>query len=837
MKGTDSGMINSLAFSLRALRRDWRSGELRILSIALLIAVGSVTAVGFFTDRVRQVMAQQASELLAADLVLASSDPIDVDRIKRAQVDALQTAPTLSFRSIALAGEKTQLVEVKAVGTGYPLRGMLRISAQPFVPDQPTRLIPGRGKVWVDVRLLQVLDISIGQRINLGEMTFTVTRVLTYEPDRGGDLFSIAPRLLMNITDVPATRLIQAGSRVRHKLLLAGERKNIQAFRRWLAPRLTAAERLVTLKEGRPALRAALERAESFLGLAALVSVFLAGVAIAMAARRYAQRHLDTSAIMRCLGATQGTIIKVFTWEMAVLGLGTSLIGCALGYGAHAVLAEILAGLLAATLPPPSLRPAFIGLPIGMIVVAAFALPPLLALRQVSPARVLRRDLGPMPPRSLTVYSVAIVTMTLLIAWQARDLKLIIYVIGGTLTTVAALGLVAYVLVTVLKRLRRQVGVAWRFGLANITRRAQASAAQVVAFGLGIMVLLLLTIVRSDLLEGWRRTIPQQAPNHFLINIQPDQVEALRAFLDSHNVSAPGLYPMVRARLTAINKQPVSPTMFADPHARRHAHREFNLSWASQLQTDNRVVAGRWWTPEEHGGPMISFEQGLAETLGIKIGDVLTYNIAGSEINVEVTNLRAVDWDTLNVNFFTIVPPGVLNGFPATYITSVYLPTEGKRVLAPMVKQFPNVTVLDIEALMTKVRHIMDRVSLAVEYVFIFTLLAGLAVLYAAIQATQDERRYESAVLRTLGARHQQMLSSLIAEFVALGLLAGTLAGLSASVLGYLLAEHVFHLDYHLNPWVWLLGLVGGAVGIGVAGTLGTRSALYQPPTKTLREV
>ncbi len=829
--------MNSLAFSLRALRRDWRSGELRIVSVALVIAVTCVTAVGFFTDRVHQVMRSQASELLAADLVLTSPDSIRAERLARAQGNALQTASTLSFRSVALANEKMQLVEVKAVSTTYPLRGQLRVAAELFAPDQPTDKTPDRNEAWVNARLLQVLDVSIGEVISLGEARFKVGQVLTYEPDRGGDLFSIAPRLLMNIEDVPSTRLIQAGSRVRHKLLVAGTPKNVEAFQRWLAPRLAANERLLTLKEGRPALRAAIERAESFLGLAALVSVFLAGVAVAMAARRYAQRHLDTSAIMRCLGATQKVIVKIFVWEMTALGLIASLTGCLLGYAAHMVLAQILGGLLAAELPAASLRPALVGLPVGMIVLIGFALPPILALRHVPPTRVLRRDLGAMPPRSVTVYGLAFAAMAPLMAWQARDLHLLAYVAGGTIITLVVLGLAAYMLVKTLNHLRHRVGVAWRFGLANIARRARASAAQIVAFGLGIMALLLLSVVRSDLLEGWRHTVPEAAPNHFLINIQPDQVDALQKFLHTHGVNTPGLYPMVRARLTAINGRALSPQALTDPHARRHAAREFNLSWAATLQPDNRVIAGRWWSSEDHGRSLISFEEGLAETLGITLGDVLTYSVAGNDVTVTVTNLRAVEWDSFNVNFFTILPPGVLEEYPATYITSFYVSTENKRILAPMVKQFPNVTVLDVDALMTKVRQVMDRVSLAVEYVFLFTVLAGLAVLYAAIQATQDERRYESALLRTLGAGRRQMLSSLVAEFVTLGLLAGTLAGLSASLLGYILAEYVFHLDYHVNPWVWLVGLTGGALGIGIAGTLGTRSALRQPPAKTLREV
>ncbi|MFQ5761058.1 MAG: ABC transporter permease, partial [Acidiferrobacterales bacterium] len=381
------------------------------------------------------------------------------------------------------------------------------------------------------------------------------------------------------------------------------------------------------------------------------------------------------------------------------------------------------------------------------------------------------------------------------------------------------------------------VGVAWRFGFANISRRARVSAAQIVAFGLGIMVLLLLSLVRGDLLEGWQQTIPPEAPNHFLINIQPDQTQALRDFLVAHGTAKAGIYPMVRARLIAINGKRVKPEDFDDLRARRLAQREFNLSWAARLRADNRVVSGRWWNANEHGQRLVSFEQELAATLGIKLGDVLTFDIAGSRLDIVVTNLRTVDWDTFNVNFFAILPPGVLNDYPATYVTSVYLSREGRHILTPMLQQFSNVTVIDVDALLGKVRQIMERVSLAVEYVFIFTLFAGLAVLYAAMQATQDERHYETAVLRTLGAHRGQLLRGLVAEFVTLGLLAGALAGVAASIIGYALAEFVFHFSYRLNLWVWLAGTVCGAIGIGIAGTLGTRSVLRQPPAKTLREV
>ncbi|MFQ5551856.1 MAG: ABC transporter permease, partial [Gemmatimonadales bacterium] len=536
-------------------------------------------------------------------------------------------------------------------------------------------------------------------------------------------------------------------------------------------------------------------------------------------------------------GATQRTVVGIFAWEMIWLGLVASLIGCAVGYAAHVALAEILTGFIAGSLPAPSPRPLLVGVAAGMVILIGFALPPLLALRHVPPTRVLRRDLGAVSPTSVFTFFAALAAMISLMAWQARDLTLFTWALGGTLATLLVLSLVALILVRLLNRLRGKVGVAWRFGLANIARRARGSAVQIVAFGVGVMVLLLLSIVRTDLLDGWRRTIPVNAPNHFLINVQPDQVTRLQTFLSAHGIVSPTLYPMVRARLVEINGEPVSPRRFSDAHARRHVMREFNLSWAARLRGDNHVVAGRWWIPAEHGQTLISFEQRLAETLGIRVGDRLKYNVADTELELRVINLRAVDWDTFNVNFFTILPPGVLDGFPATYVTSFYLPAGAGSMLPSLVKTFPNVTVIDVDALMTKVRLIMERVSVAVEYVFLFTLVAGLAVLYAALQATQDERRYESAVLRTLGARQHQLFRSLLAEFATLGMLAGLLAGFAATLLGYILAEHVFHIPYQLNPWIWLLGWIGGTVGISIAGTLGTRRVLHQPPLKTLREV
>lgn len=836
--------MNTPAFAFQALRREWRAGELRVLAVALIIAVASVTAVGFFTDRTRQAMQQQASELLAADLVVVSPDKPKEAWSRRARQLRLAQVETLSFVSVVLANGKPQLAEVKAVSPGYPLRGRLRTATRPFAADTPTDAIPPPGTLWLDPYLMNLLSVSVGDTVHLGAAELTVGRVLTYEPDRGGSLFSIAPRLLMNAADIPGTKLLQPGSRVRYRLLLAGEQQDIAAFRTWMAPYRNDGVQLQDVREARPEMRAALERAEQFLGLASLVSVMLAGVAVATSARRHATRHLNSSAIMRCLGATQAFITRLYLLQMAILGLAASLFGCLLGYVAQFGLAYLLSGLITASLPAASFFPFLLGGLTGLVMLLGFALPPLLRLRDVSPARVLRRDIGPLPPHALTAYAAAVAAVSALMVWHIRDLKLTAYVWGATAATLLILGAAAHLLITGLQPLRRRAG-AWRFGLANIARRAEGSVAQILAFGLGIMVLLLLSVVRADLLADWKQGLPPDAPNYFLINIQKAQLSALQRFFNQNRLHAPQWHPMVRARLIAVNGREIRPADFRNERARRLVEREFNLSWSEQPPPDNRIVAGTWWTPAEkilsskkghdNGNGVLSLEQGLAETLGLKLGDSLTYRIAGEDLRATVANLRAVKWDSFQVNFFVLAPPGLLEDFPATYITSFYLAAENKTVLSDLVKQFPNITVIDVDAIMVKVRQVMNRVTRAVQYLFLFTLLSGLVVLYAAIQATQDERMIEAAILRTLGASQRQLWSGLTAEFAVLGLLAGCLAALSASLVGYLLAARVFDVNYHFDPWLWLIGPVGGALGVGIAGLIGVKSVLQQPPLATLR--
>ena len=834
---TQRNLLEALRLAWRLLRREWRAGELRVLLAALVITVASITAVGLFTDRMERAMEMGANELLAADLLVMSSMPIGAELETEAVRRGLRTARTLSFRSVAVVGDRFQLAAVKAVNAAYPLRGTLRVADAPFAEDRPATGIPAPGSVWADARLIGILGIQVGDELELGSSRLRVAKIVSYEPDRGGDLFSIAPRLLMNLADIPATGLVQPGSRVRYRLLFAGPEEILDPFRAWLSNHLDAQARIQGVRDARPELRSALARANQFLGLAALVSVLLAGIAIAVAARRHAERHLDGAALLRCLGATQATVMRVHTLEVLGLGLAGSAVGCLLGYGAQALIVHVLGNLILAELPPPSWLPLLTGSATGLAVLAAFALPPVLRLGKVSPARVLRRDLGPMPTATIGTYAIAVLLCVALIAWHARDVRLALYVIGAGGAAVAALCLLAYALIRFLNRLRQRVGTAWRFGLANITRRAGGSVMQMVAFGLGIMMLLLISLVRGDLLSEWRRQLPPDVPNYFLINVQPAEMAAVKALLTEHGLRSAAFYPMVRGRLVAINDKPVKPDDYGDDRAQRLAARDFNLSWTAEPGSDNRIVAGRWWTRAEHGMPLLSVEQGIGKTLGFGVGDTLTFQIGGEPVTARVQSVRTVDWDSFRVNFFVVAPPGLLDGQPATYITSFHLPADQRGLLIELLHRFPSVTVIDVDALLTKVREIMNRADQGMGYVFLFTLLAGFTVLLAAIQSTLDERRHESAILRTLGADRRTVRRGLLAEFLTLGALAGGLAAFAATLLSAWLAARVFHFPYHGNPWVWLTGIAGGSIGIGLAGLLGTRMVLRHPPMESLRRL
>ena len=832
-----ANLLATSKMALRMLRRDWRAGELRVLAIAIVVAVTCVTAVVFFTDRIGQALKYQAGELIASDLRIVADHELDQSFRDKAKSIGLQVADVWNFRSMVLANEGNRLAEIKAVSHLYPLRGELRISRQLFGEGTTMDHIPRPGSLWAEPMLLRQLGVNMGDEIYVGAKKFVIDGVIKYEPDRSGDMFSIAPRVMLNLDDLPATELIQEGSRIRYALLVAGDKSAVDQYRKQVKKQLGRGERLEGVEDARQEVRFALQRAQQFLGLAAIVSVMLSFVAVAMSARRFAERHLNTCAIMRCVGAKQSHITQVFFIQLLLLSVLASVIGCTLGFVAQSVLVELLSELLVVKLPASSIWPVATGLVVGMVGLTGFALPAVMRLKEVPTLRVLRRDLGRIPPLSLSSYGFGLFAIAGLLLWQAGEIKLGSIMLGGMAVTALVLTMVSYGLIRLLKYLPTGEGIAWRFGLNNITRRTHSSVIQVLAFGVGIMVMLLLIVVRTDILQAWQHKLPDDAANRFVINIQPDQTRAVLDFFAQSKLSNVALYPMVRGRLLAINDEAVDAASFEDGRARRLVQREFNLSWATEMQKDNKIIQGQWWSDQSQAHNQFSMEEGIAKTLGVKLGDILKYSISGVEFSAEVTSIRSVQWDSFQPNFFVVASPGALDNFPASYITSFYLPAQRADVLNELVKRFPNVTVIDISAIMGQVRRIMERVALAVEYVHLFTLLAGLMGLYAAIQATQDERLRENAILRAIGAKRKRLLQGLVAEFAILGALAGLLGAIIAVVLGYVVSVHVLELEYMHNLWIWLIGPLGGAIGVGLSGTLGTRKVLSRPPLSVIREI
>jgi putative ABC transport system permease protein len=827
--------MNRMALAVRMLRRNAQAGEARVLLAGLFIAVASVTTVGFFADRVQSALNQQANELLGGDLVVIADHAIPAAFFARAREAGLATAETRTFPSMVAGAGGANLAEIKAVAAEFPLRGRLRVADSLASPDREVAGSPRPGTAWIGAPLVTRLGVAVGDTILVGRAALTIAAIITREPDSVLDYLGIAPRVLMNEADLEATGLIQVGSRVTYRLLVSGDAKAVAAFERDMRPRLGRGERIEGVRDARGEVRVSLERAQRFLGLASLLSVVLASVAVALAARRFSERQTDGAAMMRCLGATQGDLFAINAWQFLALGAVGCVTGTVAGYGAQAVLARWLSGFFTMPLPLPGVLPAVQGAVIGLVLLLGFTLPPLLALRNVPTLRVLRRDAGA-APASVAAYLLGLAALCGLIIWQAGDLRLGATALGVFAAALALAALAGYALIRTVARLRAGAAGPWRYGLANLRRRTGASLVQIIALGLGIMAMLMLTLVRTDLIARWQASMPADAPNRFAINIQTDQLPAVQRYFAQLGLATPDLYPMVRGRLLAIGERAVSPGDFTDERAKRLVEREFNLSWAEGPRADNRIVAGSWW---EKGATekQFSVEEGIAKTLAIAVGDTLTWDIAGSRFTARVTNLRKVDWDSFKANFFVIANPGVLESYPASWITSFHLPAGREEVVADLVRGFPNVSVIDLSAIMEQVKRISDQVSRAVEFVFLFAIAAGLVVLFAAITSTQDERVFEGAVMRTLGASRRQMVIVQLAEFLTIGLLAGTVAALGCVGLAYALAERVLGVPYEFNWVVPVAGLLAGGVGVAIAGLLGTRRAVDSPPLQTIRAV
>ena len=828
--------MRAVLLSMRMLSREWRSGELGVLLLALTIAVAALTGVGFLVSRISAAVAMQASQVLAADIRLESPQAIGEADMKAARDRGLRTARATGLLSVVFEGDRSQLTDIAAVTVSYPLRGAVMVADQPFARGRPATGVPPPGEVWPDSRLLAALGGHVGSRLSIGAAEFRVGRVLISRPDEGGTFTGLVPNLLMNAADLSRTQLIQPGSRVTYAALFAGAPARVTAFKAWLRAHKRPGERLRDISSTSPQIKSAVDRSGKFLTLASLVAVLLCATAVAMSARRYVARHLDSVALLKTLGATRRRIVWVTMLQLLAVALLAVVIGSAAGYISQAWLVYALRGLLATSaLPPASPMPVAMGLLTAVALLAGFALPPLLQLSRVPAIRVLRRDIGPPPPLLLLAFGPAVAVIALLIYWVVLDWKLFLGFTAGLAAFVALLVLSGALLVMAAGRLRSHAGVAWRYGVASLSRRRADSIVQLVAFGTGIMALLLLGILRNDLDGDWRMSLPADLPNYFFINIPPQSRDAFVAYLHARGAKTSRVLPMIRGRLTAIDGRPVESMRFADHRGAEFANREQNLTWSPTLGADNRVVAGRWWTPADDGQPLASISTEFEQWLGLRLGDRLTFDIAGETVTVRVASIRKVKWDSFRPNFFIVIAPGVLDRVAGTYLTSAYLAPGAAESLAGLARQFPSVSIFDIDDLLADVRSMLDKAVLAVQSVFAFTLLAGLTVLLAAVQSSREERRYESAMLRTLGASRRKVLQGVLAEFAALGVLSGLVAAAGASVAAYFLTTRILDLRYAFSPWACAVGLVGGGVIVMASGWLATRSVVRQPPLATLR--
>ena len=819
-------------FALRRLRRGWRSGELLILSAAVAIAVAASSAVSLFSERVGAAIAAQTGETLGADLMFSSRDPLPEDLVAAAAASGARTAGVVQFPSVIFAGEGSALASVKAVEEGFPLRGKVTLAAEAFGATQATAVIPALGEAWVDLRLWQELKLSRGAMLKAGAKEFRVTQLVVDEPGRGAGFADLAPRLLINARDLPATGLLVEGARAQYWLLAAGDHAQLEALGRIKPP---AGVKRVSPQDARPELRSALKRAGEFLGLAHIAAALLAAAAIALCAWQFGLRQCDEVALLKCLGARGDFILDALLLQLLLLGLAGSMAGAALGLGAQEVIARMLGSLLRLALPAPPLMPLLHSGVLALLLLLAFALPPLWQARATPPIRIFQRNAGggssPLPPLA------AAAGVLLLLWWQTETLESAAYVLAGAAGVGLVLALLAWALVRLLAPLRQAAGSSWKFGLANIARRRGATVAQVVALGLALLALLLVSVVRQDLLSAWRNKLPADTPNQFLINIQPEQIEPLQKFFAAHGYPDLPLWPMARARLVALRGAPVTADTFDDPETQRWINREFNLSWTETLGDDNRLTDGQWWGAAGRGQRWLSADKYAVERLRLKLGDTLTLDFAGKTIEFTLRNFREVSWDSFRPNFFLLAPPGVLDEVPAQRIASFYLPLEKKALLRELIGEFPNVTALDLDSVMRQVRSIMDRIVSAVEFIFLFTLAAGLCVLLAAIESTRGERARESALLRTLGARTATIRAGLLAEYATLGLLAGLVAATASQGIAWLLAVNVFDIPYGLRPLLWLSGAAAGTALVTLLGWASLRGTLATPAATVLRRL
>ena len=808
-------MIYFLTSFLRGIRQDLRSKELKWLLVALIISVSALTSVSFLADRMHRAFEFDARQLLASDLLIAADQPLPPQLIEEAQSRQLRIAQTVVFPSMATAGEHSKLASLKAVSPEYPLRGSLQVEQ---VNSQAPTFSPVSGTVFVEPALLTNLHTKVGDSLRLGDRQFLISGVLTRELDRGAAFMNFAPRVMMSLDDLRSTGLISLGSRVTYRLLLAGSDNQIAAYQQWANRYIETQNfrglRIETLENAQPTMRKTLEKAEQFLSLIALLTAMIAAVAIGLSARRYMVGQADACAALKCFGATRATILKKQIKTLLTLGLVAAIVGSTLGYLVQEVLTGLLGNLLLGNLPSISIGPILWSILFTWVLLFGFAGPPLLGLANVSPMRLIRKEFELATLATAWVALLAITTCAFLIWVAARDWKLALWVGLSFAGAIVIFSAAARGVLWLLSKINPQ-NFALRFTITAMGRRAGFAVMQITALGIAMMAILMILLLRQDLLNAWQGNIPVDAPNRFMINIQGDQKVGITQTLESGGVSKPDFSPMVRGRLVELNGRDISSADYSEENAKRLIDREFNLSYTEQLPLGNRIVSGKWISGDS---PQVSIETGIAKTLKLKLGDQMTFEVAGEKISAPITSLRKLDWGSMRVNFFVIMPPSQLSALPQSWITSYYQNPNKETLDFQLSQAYPNLTLVDVSASLKQIQDVLNKLSAALGLLFAFTIVAAILVLIAAIAATQDERYRNAALLKAMGASRAVLTQIARIELLVIGFTAGLLAGISSGLAAWALGRFVMEIEFNAFAQAILMGVAFGVIASMAAG-------------------
>jgi putative ABC transport system permease protein len=827
--------------ALRMLLRTWRGGQLGLIVWSLVLAVAVVTSVSLLAERIERALTAESSSFLAADRVVRSGRATNPDWIAKAAQQQVQTAKVLSFASMVYHQDDMHLASIKAVDDGYPLKGLLRRTTTPFTADpaliESVGYGPAPGEVWVDARLLPLLNIELGDEIELGDIRLRATQIVVEEPDSGGSFGAFGARVLMNTADIPAAGIIVPGSRVTYRYLLAEGASGPDGFvshMEWLKAQLDVHERLITPDEAQASIASTMDKGRRFLLLAGSIGVVLAGIALALASYHFAAGQTQQVALLKSWGISARAVRSLYLQQSLWLGLGGSLLGLLVGYGFHELLISVVREWLPISLPMAGIRPWITGMATGLLCLGGFTLPALWHLPAQSPLAVLRQDVQVAPVSSLVRGLFGLAAVAGLLFWYSNSLYLSLAILAGFALTAVATVIIGLMLLRVGKTYGQKLGSVWRLASSNLWRRKSQSIIQMVGFSGAIALLMIMSVVRTSLIDEWRWQLADDAPNHFLLNVAPYELDGVRDLVTDQNLDTAGWYSMVRGRMTQVNSQPIT-------EAQRDSHesfrRELNLSWTKDLPEGNKLTAGKWWDEldlTEDIAP-VSLEDELAMELGLSIGDQLTFSVGGLIFKAQVASTRSLNWDNMTPNFYFLFPEGLLEDYPRTHMTSLYIPPNQKLLVNDLLRAYPTVQVIELDKIIDRIRTIVGQVTSGLEVMTALILACGVLVMFAAVSLSMAERLQESAILRTLGSSRQLILGIQLVEFTVLGLMAGLLAAIGAEAAVALLQRFMFDLPFSMHPWIWVTGPIAGAILVGALGVGYSRKAVVQPPLDVLK--